>query len=227
MRPSLALIALLLLTATASQAAQPYHLVLEANPAAPFPFLSKFGTVTIHVYPAGVRAETFWLNGFSTNGSPAVTVENPLGRMYTDVPIPQISATLHRLSNLGKSIEGVAPMAMQKPMGGAVHGMPAVRYRLQYGPQAWIDVWTTSVLAENPQYRAIIQQFVQGISPATSSVMRAIPGTPIYVELNFRRYQKLPLLKLTKFEHSDEGATEALKTGSFYFKAPLLDAIWK
>src|SRR5207244_9612203 len=42
-----------------------YHLTLEAHPAAPFPFLSRFGTVTLDVYPAGVRADSFWLNGFS------------------------------------------------------------------------------------------------------------------------------------------------------------------
>jgi len=30
-----------------------YHLVLEANPTVPFPFLGRFGTVEIHVYPAG------------------------------------------------------------------------------------------------------------------------------------------------------------------------------
>ena len=227
MRKILGVLLFLLLPLPSARAAQPYHLVLEANPAAPFPFLSKFGTVTIHVYPAGVRAETFWLNGFSQNGSPTVTVENPLGRMYTDVPLGQISSNLHKLSNLGKGIESVAPLALQKPMGGSVRGMAAVRYRLQYGPQAWIDVWTTSAIPENPQYRAIVNQFVQGISPATGSVMKAIPGTPIYVELNFRRYQKLPLLKLTKFERNAEGETDALKTGSFYFKAPLLDAIWK
>ncbi len=227
MRKSITLLAFLILAVTSAHAAQPYHLVLEANPAAPFPFLSKFGTVTIHVFPSGIRAETFWLNGFSQNGSPAVTVENPLGRMYTDVPLTQISANLHRLSNLGKGIEGAAPQAMQKPMGGVVRGVPAIRYRLQYGPQAWIDVWTTGVIPENPQYRAVINQFVQGLSPATALVMKAIPGTPIYVELNFRRYQKLPLLKLTKYERNAEGETDALKTGSFYFKAPLLDAIWK
>jgi hypothetical protein len=217
----------LLLAASSALAAQPYHLVMEAYPAAAFPFLSKFGTTTIHVYPLGVRAETFWLNGFSQNGSQTVTVENPLGRMYTEIPLTQISANLHKLSNLGKGIESAAPATMAKPFPGSVRGISAVRYRLQYGPQAWIDVWTTGVVPENPQYRAIVQQFIQGISPATASVMRAIPGTPVYVELNFRRYQKLPLLKLTKFERSAEGEADALKIGSFYFKAPLLDSIWK
>ena len=227
MRKPLALIAFLTLFVTTARAAQPYHLVLEANPAAPFPFLSKFGAATIHVYPAGVRAETFWLNGFSRSGSSTVTVENPLGRMYTNVPLVQISSNLHMLSNLGRGVEGAAPQTVHKPVAGAVHGLPAQRYRLEYGPQAWIDVWTTSAIPENPQYRAIVNQFVKGISPSTASVMKTIPGTPVYVELNFRRYQKLALLRLTKFERTSEGETDALKTGSFYVKAPLLDAIWK
>src|SRR5579859_6816519 len=65
--------------------ARPFHLTLEANPAAPFPFLSKFGNVTLQVYPNGVRAESMWLRGFSRNGAPAVTVEDPLNRTYSDV----------------------------------------------------------------------------------------------------------------------------------------------
>ena len=63
----------LLLAASQLQASTKYHLTLEAHPAAPFPFLSRFGKVTLDVYPGGVRAETFWLNGFSRNGSPAVS----------------------------------------------------------------------------------------------------------------------------------------------------------
>src|SRR3954452_24289872 len=94
---------------------KPYHLELEANPAAPFPFLGKFGTVTLHIYPAGVRAATFWLNGFTRHGSGAVTVENPLGRMYTDVPLSQICSTLHKLSTSG--VESAAPVEITQILG--------------------------------------------------------------------------------------------------------------
>ena len=202
-----------------------YHLTLLAHPAAPFPFLSKFGSVTIDVYPEGVRAETFWLNGFSRNGAPAVTVMNPVWRMYTDVPISEIAAILRKLSTAG--MESAAPYAVQKPVGGTVKGIAAVRYRMQYGPEAWIDLWTTRAVPENPQLRAIVAELVSGISPATASTLRAIPGTPLYVELNFRRYRKLPLLECERLRFDDAGAGEALKVGAVYFRAPLLDAIWK
>src|SRR5256885_7994529 len=107
----------LLLVAASLHAAspKPYHIELEANPAAPFPFLGKFGTVPLHVYPAGVRAETFWLNGFTRNGTGAVTVENPLGRMYTDVPLSQISSTLRKLSTTG--VESAAPASITQSSG--------------------------------------------------------------------------------------------------------------
>ena len=220
-------IALILLLAAASPllAASPYHLILEAHPAAPFPFLARFGTVTLDVYPGGVRAETFWLNGFSRNGAPAVTVENPFWRMYTEVPLANIASTLRKLSTAG--VENAAPGAVQKPVGGAVKGVAAVRYRLQYGPEAWIDIWTTRAVPENQQLRAIVNELVSGISPATASVARAIPGTPIHVELNFRRYKKVTLLELKKIRHDSAGEDDALKVGALYFKAPLLDAIWK
>lgn len=217
---------LLLVFGASLHAAQPkpYHIELEANPAAPFPFLGKFGTVTLHVYPAGVRAETFWLNGFTRNGTGAVTVENPLGRMYTEVPLSQISSTLHKLSTSG--VESAAPGEITQSTG-TVKGIAARRYRLTYGPEAWIDVWTTDTIPENPQLRAVINEFVRGVSPATAAVINNLRGMPLYVELNFRRYKKLPLVRLKTITWSSEGQDAALKVGALYFKAPLLDSIWK
>lgn len=215
-----------LLAATAAAAAPPpYHLTLIAYPAAPFPFLSRFGKVTLDVYPDGVRGDSFWLNGFSRVGTPTVTVENPLSRMYTDVPLTSLSEMLRKLSTAG--MENAAPAALQKPVAGAVKGIAATRYRLQYGPQAWIDVWTTRAVPENAQLRAITLQMVAGISPPTASVMRAIPGTPIHVELNFRRFKKLTLLELQSLKHDAAGEDDALKVGRLYFKAPLIDSMWK
>jgi len=202
----------------------PYHLELEANPGAPFPFLGKFGAVTLHVYPNGVRAKTLWLNGFTRNGTSAITVENPLGRMYTDVPLTQISATLRKLSASG--VETAAPAEITQ-IKGNVKGIAARRYRLTFGPEAWIDVWTTDTIPENPQLRAVVNEFVRGISPATSSAMNDIHGMPLYVELNFRRYKKLPLLRMKSLVWNAAGQDDALKVGALYFKAPLLDSIWK
>src|SRR5690349_3750285 len=80
-RRTLLVLVLLAAASTASAATPPqrYHLELEANPAAPFPYLSKFGTdIEVHVYPSGVRLEALWLNSFSRNGASAVSVANPL-----------------------------------------------------------------------------------------------------------------------------------------------------
>jgi hypothetical protein len=220
------LLALLLLASTASAASRPYHIELEANPATPFPFLAKFGTVTLHLYPGGVRAETFWLNGFSRNGTSTITVENPLGRMYTDMPITDISAVLRRMASVEPGIMNATPSS-EPPVAGKVRGIDARRTRLTYGPQAWIDVWTTTAVPETPQLRAIIQELVRGISPGTARALRSIAGTPLYIELNFSHYKKLPLVRLKSFFSNNAGETEALKVGKLYFKAPLLDSIWK
>src|ERR1051326_2104181 len=45
-------------------------------------------------------------------------------------------------------------------------------------------------------------------------------GTPLYGELNFRRYQKLPLLRLKSFAPNDDGEAEALRVGKLYYSAP-------
>lgn len=203
----------------------PYHVQLEANPAAPFPFLSRLGTVTLHVYPAGVRAETLWLNGFSRNGATNVTVENPLGRMYTEMPVAEIASILQKMAK--DRVEETAPPPIAPPVSGNVRGIAAKRYRLLYGPEAWIDVWTTQQVPENAQLRTIIDVVVRGIAPLTAQAMRSIPGTPLYVELNFSHYKKLPLLRLKSFALNNLGQEKALSVGRLYFKAPMLDAIWK
>jgi hypothetical protein len=145
--------------------------------------------------------------------------------MYTDVPIESIASIVRKLSTAG--VESAAPAALQKPAGGAVKGVAALRYRLRYGADAWIDVWTTRAVPENPQLRAIVIALVNGISPATASTMRAIPGTPVFVELHFRRFKKVTLVELKKISFDNKGEDEALSVGKLYFKAPLLDAIWK
>lgn len=225
--PKFMLLALLLFSTTvgAAPAPKPYHLELEVNAAAPFPFLSKFGTVTLSVFPAGLRAETLWLNAFSRNGAQTVTVENPYGRMYTYVAITELASMLRNMSKDG-SLAAAAPV-IAPPISGNVRGIGARRYRLLYGPQAWIDVWTTETIPENPQLRRIVEAFVRGISPPTAESLRSVRGTPLYVELNFRRYQKLPLVRLKSITWNNVGQEKALSVGTLYFKAPLLDSLLK
>ncbi|HUP61845.1 MAG TPA: hypothetical protein VNA69_15670 [Thermoanaerobaculia bacterium] len=206
---------------------RPYHLELEASPAAAFPYLGKFGNVELHVYAGGVRAEALWLNSFSRNGAPAVTVMNPLGRMYVDVPVNDIAPILTKLAGRAGSVEQSTSANMGPAMQGTVAGIAATRHRLVYGPTAWIDVWTTNVIPENPQLRRIVDELVRGISPGTARVSRTIRGTPIYVEINFRRFKKVPLLKLKKLSFAADDEEDALKIGPLYMRAPLLEKLFE
>ncbi|MFN2240627.1 MAG: hypothetical protein ABR524_14680, partial [Thermoanaerobaculia bacterium] len=92
------LLVLLLLPATLLAAPDAYRLDLELNPAAPFPFLSKFGTVEISVHPGGVSGKALVLRGFSRNGSSSVTVMNPLARLFVDLPLETIRKRILSLS---------------------------------------------------------------------------------------------------------------------------------
>ena len=215
------------LTVVPASAAQRYHLELEANPAAVFPYLGRFGAVELHIYPSGVRAEALWLNGFAKNAAPSVTVANPLGRMYVDVPIAEISSILQKLAGEDGSVERGSVPSRGPTAGGKVHGIDATRHRLVYGPAAWIDYWTTTAIPENPQFRRIADQLVAGISPGTATVSRTIPGTPVYIELHFRRFQNVTLLKVKEltFNVSEEDEKDALELGPVYMKAPLLDRV--
>lgn len=224
------LLPLVLVLATASLSAaeppRPYHLELEANPAAPFPWLSKFGKIGLHIYRGGVRADSIWLDSFSRNGDANVTVLNPLGRMYVDIPIAEIAPTLTKLAGTG-GVERVAKPELGLVTKGKVAGITATRHRLMYSSQAWIDYWTTDQIPENPQLTAIVHELVAGISPGTAEVAKTIKGTPLFVELNFRRYKKLPILYVKKLTWSADDEEEALKLGPIYARATVLEAIWK
>ena len=218
------------LASLTASAAPRYHLELEANPAAAFPYLSKFGTaIELHVYPGGVRAEALWLNSFSKNGANAVTVANPLGRMYVDVPVSDIASTLRKLAGSSAGSEQSAIPSRGPVVAGKVHGIAATRHRLVYGPEAWIDIWTTDAIPENPQLRRISEQLVAGISPGTAKVARTIAGTPVHVELNFRRFRKVALLKVKQltFDVSADDEADALELGPVYVRAPLLEKLFQ
>lgn len=211
---------------TRAVAPRPYHLQLEAQPGAPFPWLSKFGTVDIDLYPGGVHFSSLGLRAFSVNGSPGLTALNPIARMYTEIPITEIASIMSKLGSTAES-QGGEPPTVAAPVAGKVGALRAARYRLWYGPAAWIDIWTTSEIPENRQYRALVDRFVSAVSAPTAKAARTIPGTPVYVELNFRRFKKVQLLHLKQATFDNSGEADALQVGSFYMKAPFLDAIWK
>jgi hypothetical protein len=222
-----ALIAALLLS-PALFAAPRYHLELEASPAAVFPWLGRFGAVELHVYPGGVRAEALWLDSFSKNGAPTVTVVNPLARMFVDVPVPEISTILQKLAGSAGAFErGLTPLPGPTARG-KVSGIDATRHRLVYGPAGWIDYWTTDAIPENPQMRRVAEELVAGISPGTANVAKQIRGTPVHVELHFRRFPKVTLLKVKTltFDVSAEDEKDALELGPVYMRAPLLERLF-
>ena len=221
---------LLLILGSLSLSASPrYHLELEANPAAAFPYLSRFGSsIEVHVYRSGVRAEALWLNSFSKNGADAVTVANPLGRMYVDVPVAEIAPLLRRLAGAGAGVEKAAVPAQGPVVRGKVSGIGATRHRLVYGSEAWIDIWTTNAIPANPQLRRISEQLVAGISPGAAEIVRAIPGTPLHIELNFRRFRNVALLKVKQltFDVTAGDEQDALELGPLYVRAPLLERLF-
>lgn len=215
----------LIALSTAAAPPRPYHLELEATPEAAFPWLGRFGKVDIHVYPQGVRSEALWLNAFSKNGATAVTVANPLGRMYVDVTVAEIAPMLRKLSGGNTGVEQSVKPALGPTMKGSVKGLVATRHRLMYGPAAWIDVWTTDAIPQNRHMQLLVRNVVSGISPGTAEVASKLPGTPIYVELNFRRFKKVPLVRLTKITWSDAGHEDALTLGKLYVRAGMLEKL--
>jgi len=208
-------------------AARPYHLQLEANPALPFPFLEKFGTIAIHVYPGGVRAESTGLTAFSRNGDKTITAANGLTRMYTEVPIDDVSGLLGKLGGLSNNKIYAAIASLQPPVADKVNGLDAMRHRLSYSPNAWIDVWTTRAIPDNAQAKRIVTELVYNLSPGTGAMLRSIPGMPLQVELNFTSYRKLQLVRLKSLTFDNKGEAEALAVDPAFTKVPAIESVWK
>jgi len=220
-------LSLVLVTFSAAAEVRRYHLELEATPAAVFPYLGRFGAVEVHAYSSGVRAEALWLDSFSKNGSAAVTVVNPLARMYVDVPVAEIAPILQKLAGSAGALERGLTPERGPTARGKVSGINATRHRLVYGPAGWIDYWTTDAIPENAQLRRIAEELVRGISPGTAAVAHTIRGTPVHVELNFRRFPKTTLLKVKQltFDVKAEDEQDALTLGRLYMRAPFLEKL--
>ncbi len=206
----------------AHSAPRPYHLELDANLGAVFPTFGRFGTINIHVYPGGLRADSPLLNAFSRNGARTLTVLKPMVRLYTDVAFTEMTAMIAAGTDEFEEVPRIVG-----PTAGKVGSLAAMRYRLQYNKTEWIDVWTTRNVPANAQFRAIIDAAIRGLSERSADVVRKIPGTPVYIELNFRGYNKVALLRLRRLTWNNAGETAALKLGNYYFKVPILDAIWR
>ncbi len=223
-RVLLPVLAILLLPATLL--AGGYRLELEANPAAPFPFLKRFGTVDITVYPGGVAAKAPLLRAFSRNGDPHVTVMSPLSRVYADVALAKIRAMMLTMARAeGEVMPGMSEFPVSGPAKGKVGGLDALRYRFQLGPESSMDVWTTTAIPRNPQYQKLALEFAGTVSKPAAAMVSRLAGMPIYVELNTIHYKKVALLRVKTFTASAEGAEDDLTVGRLYLKAPGADAI--
>lgn len=216
---ALLFVAVLLSAESKAAATRPFHVQLESDAAsiAPFPLLRRLGVSTIDLYPGGFRVKTVWLRGFSRNGSRTFTVENPVSRTYVTMPMTEVGGIVHSLG--GRPVHADPPSKIQATSG-TVRGLAAKRFRLIYSPDEFIDVWTTSALGGTPEYRAFMIELVRAISPSSASVVRAIPGTPLYIELNVGQYRKVVVLRPRSVVYKSTGEAEALRVSPFMFPAP-------
>ncbi|MGA7615073.1 MAG: hypothetical protein WBX15_07820 [Thermoanaerobaculia bacterium] len=205
-----------------------YRLDLELDPAAPFPFLSRFGTVELKVYPNGIYAETLLFHAFTRNGTKSVRIESGLTRGYAEVSVAELRSVILRLSgSKGEVMPGLREFPIDPHvLRGNVNGIAASRYRVVLGT-SWIDVWTTQVIPENPQLRVLATELVSTISRPAAGVVRKIPGTPVLIEMHTRRFPKLQLLRATKLVPSSAGEESALTPGTFYVRAPIVDLLFR
>lgn len=197
--------------------ARPFHAHLTSNAAQSFPLVARFGTITVDLYPRGFRATSIWLRGFGINGQHEITVENPLTRTYTKMPSSGIGDIARFVA--GRTINIGAPVNVLVSAGN-VGKLPSHRYRLVYGPDEYVDVWTTAAIGPAPAFREVVDELIRALSPESERVLRQIPDTPIYVEMNVGRYRNLPILQPSSVVFNSTGEAEALRVSPWMFPVP-------
>lgn len=223
----LVLLLVLLVVSTQAAVAQAYRVDLELTPAAPFPFLSKFGTIDVQVYPGGVRTEALLIHAFSRNGDKSVTLEYPLSRIYYDIPVSSVRPTLLQLARAKNEImPGMKEFPVEYVGSGTVRGVAAKCYRIRLGPEAHINVWTTSAVPRNPQFELLLAESLRAVSRTTPALLGKVPGLPIYVELNTTRFKKFTVLRLKQIVRSGTGEENAFKT-KFMIRAQFVEDLLK
>ncbi|HSP36038.1 MAG TPA: hypothetical protein VLU46_17130, partial [Thermoanaerobaculia bacterium] len=143
-----------------------------------------------------------------------------------DVGVDEFPDVIARIVGIDRLPDVDVPQLLP-PVGGKVNGISAQRYRLQYDAREWMDVWTSPAIPANPQLRRIADAFVRRFAPGTAKPLARIPGNPLYVELNTPEHPKHPLLQFESVQFSAAGESDALRVGKWYFKAPLIDAIFE
>ena len=203
--------------------ARPFHAQMTSNAAQTFPIVARFGAITVDLYPRGFRATSIWLRGFAINGQHEITVENPLTRTYTTMPPSGIGDIVRFVA--GRTLNLGAPQSVVVSAGN-VGQLPSHRYRLVYGPDDFIDVWTTAALGPAPAFREVVDELVRAMSPESAAVLRRVPDTPIYIEANVGPYRKLAILKVSSVVYNSAGEADALHVSPWMFRAPF-DTIFK
>jgi hypothetical protein len=200
-----------------------FHLQLESNAASAFPLMKRFGTISIEVYPHGFRATTIWLRGFAINGQNTITIENPVSRTWSRKPMSALGDLVRFVHP--KPVSVGAPRSVQTSTG-KVGKLASRRYRVVYGENDYVDVWTSNAIGPSPALRAAIDEIVAAVAPASRSVLQKIPDTPVFVEMNIGPYRKVAILTTRGVAFNATGESEALRVSPWMFQAPF-DTIFK
>ncbi|MCA1732923.1 MAG: hypothetical protein LC732_04900, partial [Acidobacteria bacterium] len=180
-----------------------------------------FGSIELSLFPGGLSGKAMMLRGFSRNAASAITVKNPLARLYAEVPIANVRPMILSLAGWnGAMFPRAREFPLSNPQRGKVGGLDAMRYQVRLGPASSIDVWSTTAIPAHPQYRRLAREFASAVSPAAASLLDRIPGTPVYVELNTTHHRKVVLLRVKGFSRAADGEEAALTLGRAYIKAP-------
>lgn len=201
---------------------------LELTPGAALPFFGRFASADVSIYPEGMTASSTFLRAWIRNQAGAVRVEHVIARLYSDVPVSSIRPTLLSLAGVRDSVIPSLNLRVDPPQKGKVRGLDAHRYRMRFTKQGYLDVWTTTVFPENQEFRRLQREFLTAVSPSAAAAAAKLPGTPVYVELNTPRHQKVVLLRLDKvvIDVPRDEREKALSTGRVYAKAPFSDRFW-
>jgi hypothetical protein len=236
MKRRLILLPILLLVAMGAEASDgtlrrphaDYTLELVLTPVGDSKVIGRLGSVDVTVYPQGIHADSMWLDGISRQGSPNIVMFNPTTRLYSSVPLSGFRSVVLKISGSSEELmPKLRRFPIEAPVRARVGDIPSSRYRIRLGPESWIDVWTTTIIPENPQLRRLSEELLSAISNEVSYLAREIPGVPLAIQFNTQNYPGKTVLRTKALRRSSAGHEQSLALGSFYVRTPLAERLWR
>jgi hypothetical protein len=211
------LLALIVAAAAASASAATltdYELVYRIE--SPYRGVAAAGKIELTVFPEGIRGDSLLFAGYARSGDDDLIIMNRVARIYSSLAIESVTRFLGRRLQPGEQVPAGNYSLSASGEERMIAGLPSLHYRVHLGPESHLDIWITEALEESEVFRRLTDQVIGALAAPIAPMLSALPGMPVEVVLQTRRFPHLELLSLQRVSYDSSRSGKLLKVGRFY-----------